>query len=252
MHPRTGQRTARLFAFIHGPKSDSWYWHRVLPHITDAGFDAIAIDLPVADESQGLAEYAATVVSAVGAHPRLTLVTHSMAAFIAPMVARTVNVDLIIAVAPMVPRPGESAAQWMASTGQAEAARRFAAEQGRDPAAPFSVSEIYLHDVPGDVAQQFVRHTRHQALRPFLQPWPLACWPPTPTTCIVGRHDRLFPYEFQRRVLAECLGIVPQVVDGGHLSALSVPDELGKRILDARATWPCGRGGGATGCRDHR
>lgn len=226
---------ARRFVFVHGPKSDSWYWHRVVPQVIDAGFDAVAVDLPVEDNDKGLAEYAAEVAAAVGGHPGTTLVTHSMAAFVAPMAARLVEVESMVLVAPIVPRPGETAARWMDNTGQREAARRFAADEGRDPGAPFSVSEFYLHDVPADIAREFARHTRGQSLRPFTEPWPLARWPRTPTTCVVGRHDRLYPYEFQRRIVAERLGSVPRVVDGGHLSALSVPDKLVKQILAA----PC-------------
>jgi pimeloyl-ACP methyl ester carboxylesterase len=235
---RADQAGTRLFTFIHGPKSDSWYWHRVVPRVIDAGFKAVAVDLPVTDDSKGLADYAAEVAGAVGGHPHLTLVTHSMAAFIAPMVATLVDVELIILVAPMVPASGEPATQWMANTGQREAARLLALEQGRDPAAPFSIAETYLHDVPDDIAREFTAHVRKQSERPFQEPWPLARWPRTPTRCIVGRHDRLFPLQFQCRVVAERLGLVPHVIDGGHLAALSVPDELTKGILRARLGEP--------------
>jgi pimeloyl-ACP methyl ester carboxylesterase len=219
----------RLFVFVHGPKSDSWYWHRVIPLIVEAGFEAVAVDLPVEDPDKGLDGYAAAVVSAAQGHPRLTLVTHSMAAFIAPMVADLLRVELIVLVAPMVPTCGESVLQWMDNTRQREAAQRLALDQGREPR--FSVPGIYLHDVPDDVAEEFPRHTRGQAMKPFEEPWPLACWPRTPTRCIVGRHDRLFPYEFQCEVVRERLGIAPHAIDGGHLCALSAPDELARQIL---------------------
>lgn len=223
--------TSRRFVFLHGPKSDSWYWHLVVPRIIDAGFEALAVDMPVEDDTKGLSDYAAVVAAALAGHPRTTLVTHSMAAFVAPMAAHLAEVDSMVLIAPMVPRPGESAGEWMGNTGQWDAARRLAAEQDRDPTAPFSVSEFYLHDVPLAVAGEFVRHTRTQSLRPFTEPWPLSGWPQTPTRCIVGRHDRLYPYEFQRRIIAERLGSVPCVVDGGHLSALSVPSELVRHII---------------------
>lgn len=218
---------------MHGPKSDSWYWHRVVAQVNEAGFDTIAVDLPVEDDSKGLADYAAVVADTIGGHPKQTIVTHSMAAFIAPMVACLVEVEMLVLVAPMVPRPGETALEWLKNTGQREAARRLAAEQGR--ATGFSVSRTYLHDVPDAVAREFARHTRKQAMRPFQEPWPLLCWPRTPTTCVVvGRHDRLFPYEFQRRVVAERLGTRPRAIDSGHLCALSAPDELTEQLIGAR------------------
>jgi hypothetical protein len=43
---------------------------------------------------------------------------------------------------------------------------------------------------------------------------------------VAGRDDRFFPLEFQRRVARDRLGVAPVVVPGGHLDALSRPDEL--------------------------
>jgi hypothetical protein len=45
------------------------------------------------------------------------------------------------------------------------------------------------------------------------------------------RDDRFFPAEFQRRVVRERLGIVPDEMDGGHLPALSRSHELAQRLL---------------------
>jgi pimeloyl-ACP methyl ester carboxylesterase len=191
------------------------------------------VDLPVEDDSKGLACYAAVVADTIGSHPRQTIVTHSMAAFIAPMIACLVEVEMLVLVAPMVPRPGETALEWLDNTGQRAAARRMAAEQGHPTG--FSVPRTYLHDLPEDVAREFQRHTRKQAMRPFREPWPLACWPRTPaTSVIVGRRDRLFPYEFQCGVVAERLGSRPRAIEGGHLCALSAPAELTEQLVGTR------------------
>jgi hypothetical protein len=44
-------------------------------------------------------------------------------------------------------------------------------------------------------------------------------------------RDRLFPADFQRRVVRERLGIVPDEIDSGHLPALSRPAELAERLI---------------------
>lgn len=92
-NPASDRAGVRRFVFVHGPKSDSWYWHRVMARVVDAGHEAVAIDLPVEDEIMGLADYAAVVAGAAGNHPRQTIVTHSMAASIAPMIAGLVEVS---------------------------------------------------------------------------------------------------------------------------------------------------------------
>ena len=51
-------------------------------------------------------------------------------------------------------------------------------------------------------------------------------WPDVPTRVIVGSDDRLFPLEFQRRLVRERLGLEVEVMPGGHLMALSRPQEL--------------------------
>ena len=52
----------------------------------------------------------------------------------------------------------------------------------------------------------------------------------TPTRVLAGRHDRLFPLEFMRRLALERLNIVADVIDTGHLPVLSRLDELVRRL----------------------
>jgi pimeloyl-ACP methyl ester carboxylesterase len=63
------------------------------------------------------------------------------------------------------------------------------------------------------------------------QPWPCSGWPDVPTRVVVGSDDRLFPLEFQRRVVRERLGLDVDVLPGGHLMALSRPRELAEKML---------------------
>ena len=191
----------------------------------------IAVDLPVDDDSCGLAAYAAAAIAAIGSRTRVTLVAQSIAAFIAPMIATEIPVELITLVAPMVPASGETAGDWWANAGQPEAARHLAIEEGRDPDKPFDPIEVFLHDVDPIVVAAAADHVRVQSDRPFDDPWPLERWPDIVTRCVIGRQDRLFPLEFQRRVVRERVGINPDEIDTGHLPALSRPDELVKLLL---------------------
>ena len=65
-----------------------------------------------------------------------------------------------------------------------------------------------------------------QSGAPFEEPWPLAAWPDVPTEVLVAREDRFFPAAFQARVARERLGVTPRLLPGGHLVALSRPEEL--------------------------
>jgi Alpha/beta hydrolase family len=155
------------------------------------------------------------------------VVAQSMAAFTAPMLCDRVHVGLLILVAPMIPAPGESPGAWWSASGQTTARRRHDENEGRDPDTGFDLITTLMHDVPSEVvAEAMVRGEPRQSDTPFAQPWPLNAWPSVPTRVLLGRLDRLFPLGFMRALALERLGIVADVIDTGHLPALSRPDEL--------------------------
>ncbi|MER6913024.1 alpha/beta fold hydrolase [Streptomyces sp. NPDC000594] len=222
------------FALIPGADGRARYWHRVVPELTARGHRAVTMDLPD-DPAAGLGTHAETVVAAVGPPPYpggLVLVAQSLAGFHAPLVAERLPVDGIVLLNAMVPEPGETAGEWWENTGQPAARRAFAAEQGRDPEAPFDPRSDFFHDVPEEIAEQALAEPPgggpSDAL--FLDPWPLLAWPDVPTRVLQGRDDRFFPLTFQRRVARDRLGLPVEALPGGHLLALSRPAELAERL----------------------
>ena len=219
------------YALIHGAGSDAWYWHLVAPLLEKRGHDVVAPDLPCDDDSAGLAEYVDVVVDAIGDRADLVLVAQSLAGFTAPLVCDRLPVDLMILVAAMVPSPGEAPGDWWANTGWEQARRQQAERDGRSIDGDFDPVQEFLHDLPPDVlAQALTRPPRVQSGTPLAKPWPLPAWPKVPTRFLLCRDDRFFPAEFMRRVVPERLGITPDEMDGGHLPALSRPQELADRL----------------------
>ncbi|SEG80153.1 Pimeloyl-ACP methyl ester carboxylesterase [Thermomonospora echinospora] len=223
------------YVLIPGAGGESWYWHRVVPLLRARGHDVVAPDLPADDDSAGFAEYTDVVVDAIGDRTGLVVVGQSMGGFVAPMVCARVPVDLMVLVAAMVPVPGESGGQWWANTGQERAMRQMAEREGRALGEGFDPRDVFFHDVPPDVTAEAMKGGRRQSDTPFEKPWPLDAWPDVPTRFLLCRHDRLFPAEFQRRVVRERLGIVPDEIDSGHLPALARPEALAERLEAYRA-----------------
>jgi pimeloyl-ACP methyl ester carboxylesterase len=205
------------YVLIHGAGSDSWYWHLVSPRLQSLGHDVVAVDLPCDDDDAGLQDYADTVVDAVGDRREVILVAQSLAGFTAPLVCDRLPVVLLILVAAMVPRPGESAGDWWANT-------------THELPDPFDPEVVFTHDLPPELAAASLLHVREQSGTPFEKPWPRDSWPDVPTRFLLCRDDRLFPAAFQRRVVRERLGIVPDEMGGGHLPALARPAELVQRL----------------------
>ncbi|MGZ5363665.1 MAG: alpha/beta fold hydrolase [Mycobacterium sp.] len=92
--------------------------------------------------------------------------------------------------------------------------------------------EDFFHDVPAAVRDEALRQPEpQQSDTPFDRPWPLHNWPDVPTRVIAGSDDRLFPL-VQRRVVRERLGLEVDVMPGGHLMALSRPQDLVDLLVD--------------------
>ncbi len=218
------------FVLIHGAGGDSWYWHLVAPRLEAAGHEVVAVDLPCDDDAAGLAEYTDVVVDAIGDRRDIVLVAQSLGGFTAPLVADRLPVDLIVLVAAMVPAPGEAPGEWWVNTGQGDAMGALAVAQGRDPE-DWEPATVFLHDLPPDLVTASLDHVQDQSGTPFEKPWPLAAWPDVPTRFLLCQDDRLFPADFQRRVVRDRLGIVPDEMPGGHLPALAHPGELADRLL---------------------
>jgi pimeloyl-ACP methyl ester carboxylesterase len=220
------------FVLIPGAGGSAWYWHRVVPEPQERGHNVVAVDLPAAADSAGLSEYADAVVDAITERGNLILVAQSMGTFTAPIVCDRVPVDLLVLVNPMIPRPSESAGEWWSSTGQPEAQHEYLASIGLSPEAAEDLGVLFFHDVPAEISEVALRGEPDQSGTPFSQPWPLESWPDVPTRILIGRNDRLFPADFQRRVARERLGITPDEMEGGHLLALSRPRELVERLVN--------------------
>ncbi|MGH3416093.1 MAG: alpha/beta hydrolase [Actinocrinis sp.] len=196
----------------------------------------VAPDLPVADDAAGFEEYTDAVVDAIGDRRGLIVVAQSMGGFTAPLVCERVPVELLVMLAAMVPKVGESAGTWWTETGWEQAKREADAREGRLVDGEFDVREAFFHDAPPEVVEAaFARGETGQSGTPFARPYPLKAWPDVPTRFLLGRQDRFFPADFQRRVVRERLGIVPDEMNSGHLPALAHPVELVERLEAYRA-----------------
>jgi pimeloyl-ACP methyl ester carboxylesterase len=238
--PRTRRRQpVTTYVLVPGAGGDPWEWHRIVPELEARGHDVVPVTLPAGDDAAGWAEYADAIVTAIGDRTGLVLVAQSLAGFSAPLVCERVPVDLLVLLNAMIPRPGETGNAWWSNTRRKEAERAYFATIGLPPEAAEDDAVVYFHDVPPEVVEEaFRRSEPQQSMTPMDQPWPLAAWPDVPTRVLIGRHDRLFPAAFQRRVARERLGIEGDEIDGGHMVALSHPRELVERLEAWRRELP--------------
>ena len=230
MADSTSDALPRTFVLIPGAGGGAtWYWHRVVPLLRVAGNEAIAVDLPGPDPAAGLAEYADIVASAAGGRDNVVLVAQSLGGFTAPMAAARCPVAGIVLVNAIIPAPGETPGAWWENTGQA-AARIAAAERG-GYRTEFDVQTYFLHDVPAEVLASGEESAEADAA--FGSVCDFSEWPGVHVSAVAGADDRFFPVNFQQRLARERLRIEADVLPGGHLIALSQPEDLARYLLAA-------------------
>jgi len=220
----------RSFVLVPGAGGNAGYWQLVQPLIREAGFSSTAVSLPNWPGAT-FSDHADAIVATAGAPSEVTLVAQSMGAFSAPLTCDRLPVAQLVLLNAMIPAPGETAGEWWGNTGQAEAMRANDLREGRDADAGFDAQTHFLHDIPLDVLQLLSSGDEPPADSLFETAFALNRWPDVPTTVIAGRDDRFFPYEFQRRVAKERLGLDAEQLPGGHLLALSQPQTLARRLL---------------------
>ena len=212
------------FVLIPGAGGTAWYWHRIIPLLQRAGHEAIAVDLPGDDPTAGLPEYTRLVADAIGDRDDVVLVAQSLGGFTAPLVAAKVPLRSVVLVNAMIPVPGETPGAWWDNTGWL-AARTAAAERG-GYGTDFDPAVYFLHDVPPEVAAAGAAYQRPEADVVFGSVCDFAAWPDLPVRAAAGADDRFFPAAFQRELAASRLGADTGVLPGGHLIALSRPEQL--------------------------
>lgn len=231
------------FVLIPGAGGSAWYWHLVEAKLRQRGIEAIPVALPAADDSAGLAEYAAAVVHTVRKRKlqRLVLVAQSLGGFTAPLVCEQIPIQGLVMVNAMIPKPGETAGEWWKNTGYYAAKREQNRRDGRDADASFDPLFEFFHDVPQPVVDEaWAQGEPRQSEAVFNSKCNFARWPAIPIRVLVGHDDRFFPAGFQKRVARERLGISADEMPGGHLVALSQPAELSARLIGYVKPGPTG------------
>ena len=219
------------YVLIPGAGGTAFYWSRVAPILADAGHRVAALDLPNWPGAT-LADQADAIVAAGVGADQVVLVAQSMGGFSAPLACDRLPIHHVFLVNAMIPMPGETPGQWWDNTGQSQAMRSQDIAAGRDPDTGFDLSTYFLHDLPPDVIDQLASGgDQEPADSLFSCVYDLSRWPDAPTTVLAARDDSFFPYDFQRRVAEERLGLIAEQIPVGHLCALSQPEALGKRLL---------------------
>jgi hypothetical protein len=221
------------YILIPGAGTDPRVFAATIEALRGLGHAALAPPLPLHDQQARPSDHADAVVGALPSDGEIVVVAQSLGAFAGSLVPARAPVAQLILLAPMIPKPRETAGEWWANTRHEEAIAEVLERHGPMRGwGPDAVAQVFLHDVDPDVARANERFQGAPGEGMFIEPWPLSAWPDVPTRVLAPRGDRLFPLEFQRRVARERLGLEVDEMDGGHVAMLSRPRELAERLVE--------------------
>ncbi len=230
------------FVLIPGAGMDPRVYGATIDELDRLGHDGLAPPLPLEDPDAHPSDHATAVVRATPARGDVVVVAQSLGGFAGPLAAERVGAALLVLVAPMIPAPGETAGDWWQNTGHAQAVADLLERHG--PMGDWGAEafdEVFLHDVDPAVARATERFNGAPGPGMFTEPWPHDSWPDVPTRVLCPREDRLFPWDFQKRVAGDRLGLELDEIGGGHLPMLSRPAELAQRLVELWTEQPSQR-----------
>ncbi|GIH23261.1 alpha/beta hydrolase [Acrocarpospora phusangensis] len=217
------------FVLLPGGGSGPGYWWLLEEELRRRGHGTVAVDLPYQDEKAGLEELADAAVQAIGDRRDLVVVAHSFGGFTGPLICERLPVELLVYVAGMIPRPGETPGDWWENTGHKAALRESQERDGVDPDSQ-SVYDMFFQDVPREIADVAMTHERDHADTSMITPWPGRTHPDVPTRALICTDDRCFPANFMRELVRDRLGLVADEMPSGHSPMLSRTSELADRL----------------------
>lgn len=236
---QTKSPVKRRFVLVHGLFIGGWCWDRVVGVLRDAGHEADAIDLPghgndaTPPSKVTIDDCADRIAAACAASAKpAILVSHSSSGIWASQAAENVaeSVARLVYVTAIVPRDGESLADWVPRAPDSQASPHFQIDEadGTISIDQNVARKAFLNDCVDDVAE---------AAAARVQPSPLALiggavhlsesrFGRIPRAFVRCERDLTIPPATQTLIcdLSPCERVLS--LDAGHFPFVSAPEEL--------------------------
>src|SRR3954468_4605957 len=221
------------FALVRGAWHGAWCWERLAPELEARGHRVVAPDLPCDDPTATFQTYADVVASGLeSAGDDVVLVGHSLAGNTVPLVAAGRPVRRIVYVGALIPIPGHTLNEMMASEPETmvrghQAGLSRPDEQGRTRWEDFAgARRTFYADCDERDARAAFERLRPQSRAPYDVPCPLEALPPAPRTYVVCTKDAIVDPDNARRVATGRLRGALVELPGSHSPFLSRPAAL--------------------------
>jgi hypothetical protein len=217
---------APTFGLIAGGCHNAWCWEKLIPELSQRGYEAVAPILPTDDPKAGLSDYVSAVAAGLaGVDGPIILVGHSMAGYYLPLAAGAVGAARMVFLGAIVPKEGMAGWEVAADNAYANAAggRSKVDDKGRLVIPPDLAQEILFADADPDAAEWAKSHLQPQGSGPMTEAFPAGGWPAgVPSSYILMTDDRITEPAWARRI-ARSVGTTAIELPGSHSPFLSRP-----------------------------
>jgi len=215
---------------VHGAFADGSSWSKVIPHLQQMGYNAVAVQNPLTS----LADEVAFTKRIIGLQDGpVILVGHSWGGAVITEAGDDPKVVGLVYVTAYAPEPGQSANDASSPFGWTEGQKQIRVDSQKFATVTEKGMFEYIAEGLAEAERKLFFAVQGQSFGPmFDEKLTVAAWKSKPTWAVISTKDQMLPPEMER-TSAEKIGAVTTTLSTCHMSILEEPARVAAVIDQA-------------------
>jgi pimeloyl-ACP methyl ester carboxylesterase len=215
---------------VHGAFADGSSWSKVIPHLQQMGYNAVAVQNPLTS----LADEVAFTKRIIGLQDGpVILVGHSWGGAVITEAGDDPKVVGLVYVTAYAPEPGQSANDASSPFGWTEGQKQIRVDSQKFATVTEKGMFEYIAEGLAEAERKLFLAVQGQSYGPmFDEKLTVAAWKSKPTCAVLSTKDQMLPPEMER-TSADNIGAVTTTLSTCHMSILEEPERVAAVIDQA-------------------
>jgi pimeloyl-ACP methyl ester carboxylesterase len=215
---------------VHGAFADGSSWSKVIPHLQQMGYNAVAVQNPLTS----LADEVAFTKRIIGLQDGpVILVGHSWGGAVITEAGDDPKVVGLVYVTAYAPEPGQSANDASSPFGWTEGQKQIRVDSQKFATVTEKGMFEYIAEGLAEAERKLFFAVQGQSFGPmFDEKLTVAAWKSKPTWAVISTKDQMLPPEMER-TSADKIGAVTTTLSTCHMSILEEPERVAAVIDQA-------------------
>jgi pimeloyl-ACP methyl ester carboxylesterase len=215
---------------VHGAFADGSSWSKVIPHLQQMGYNAVAVQNPLTS----LADEVAFTKRIIGLQDGpVILVGHSWGGAVITEAGDDPKVVGLVYVTAYAPEPGQSANDASSPFGWTEGQKQIRVDSQKFATVTEKGMFEYIAEGLAEGERKLFFAVQGQSYGPmFDEKLTVAAWKSKPTWAVISTKDQMLPPEMER-TSADKIGAVTTTLSTCHMSILEEPERVAAVIDQA-------------------